>query len=184
MRSNREYLPIDSFSRTTYRESPCTPSASTTNLRKIAENRENRLVAQRHKDDAVMRQSRHCSNDRRFLATTHGTSADEDTRVLAPVAAFLPDPSGLVPEGFPLGWEVTIASWDAKDEGVVFLKSGWVAEDGDALVLGWSVHLLQYFFRESLLDLVEVAFAASLFDAFGFRLGEGLDMAPSGVLQR
>jgi hypothetical protein len=59
----------------------------------------------------------------------------------------------------------------------------WVGEDGDALVFGRSVHLLQNIFRESLFDLVEVAFAAGFFDAFGFGLGEGLDVAPCRVLR-
>ena len=118
-----------------------------------------------------MRQGRHGSNDRRLLATTQGTGTDEDTSILAPVAAGLPDLAGAVPESLPLRWEVAIPGWDAKDEGVVLLKSVWVAQHRDALVFGWCVHLLQHFFRESLWDLVEVAFAAGLFDAFSFGLG-------------
>jgi hypothetical protein len=59
----------------------------------------------------------------------------------------------------------------------------WVAKDGDTLIFRRSIHFLQNLIGESLFDLVEVALAAGLFDAFGFRLREGLDVAPCGVLR-
>jgi hypothetical protein len=112
----------------------------------------------------------HGSDDRRLLATTHRSSGDEDASVLAPITTRLPDASGLVPERLPLGREVAVTGWDAEEEGIVFLKRVWVAEDGDTLVFGRSIHFLQNLIGESLFDLVEVALAAGLFDAFGFRL--------------
>ena len=166
-----------------YRESTSAPWTTAANLRQITEQRERSLVAQRHKDDAMVRQRGHGSNGRGLLPTTHRSGGDEYTSVLPPIATLLPDASRLVPERLPLSREVAVAGWDAEKEGIVLLKLVWVAENGDALVFRRSVHFLQYVFGESLFDLVEVSLAASFFNAFGFRLGEGLDVAPCGVLK-
>lgn len=88
----------------------------------------------------------------------------------------------VVPEGFPLRGKVAVASGDAHEESVVLLEDGRVGDIRNRGVFGRSVHLGQDFLRQSLGDAVQVDGAAGFSDAFGFGFGEGLDMAPGGVL--
>lgn len=101
---------------------------------------------------------------------------------LAPVGTVLPLATSLVPEGLPLGREVTITGRDTEEEGIVLLESGRVLEGRDAAVLWRGVHLGQDLLRESLRDLVEVAGTAGGLDTLGLLLGNGLDVTPGGVL--
>lgn len=70
-----------------------------------------------------MGKRREGSNRRGLLPTANGAGGDEETGVFAPETARLPLPTGLVPEGLPLGWEVAVASGDAEEETVVGLCS-------------------------------------------------------------
>lgn len=114
---------------------------------------------------------------------TLGTSADEKTGVFAPEGARGPLATSPVPERFPLCREVAVASGDTHEEGIVLLEDGGVADLGDRGVLGRSVHLGQDLLGEGLRDAEEVDLTACLADALGLGLGEGLDMAPGGVLE-
>jgi hypothetical protein len=167
----------------TYREGTSTPSTTTTNLREIGKDWEDSLVAQWHVDDTMMGQSRHGSDASALLATTESTCAHEQTGILAPESTLLPLATSRIPEGLPLSWEIAVSGGDAEEEGIVLLKLAWVLDGWDAVVLWWSVHLLEDLSWECLLDLEEVDLATGLFNALGLLLREGLDVAPCGVLE-
>ena len=85
-----------------------------------------------------------------LLATALGTSRDEETSVLAPVATGGPDTAGLVPESLPLGREVTVTGGDTEQDGIVGKEVGRL---GNGVAgLGRSVHLGQDLFAEGLGD--------------------------------
>ena len=127
-----------------------TPGATTVDLLKVGKLTEGGLVAQGNVDETVVSQSAHGSNGSRLLATTEGTGGDEETGILAPVTTRGPDTASLVPEGFPLGREVTVASGNTEQNGIV-LKEGVRLGNG-VVGLGGSVHLGQDLIGESLGD--------------------------------
>jgi len=67
-------------------------------------------------------QSRHCGKSGALLSTALGAGSDEEAGVFAPVGTGLPLAAGGVPEGLPLGGEVSVAGGDAEEEGVVLLQ--------------------------------------------------------------
>lgn len=129
---------------------------------------------------------------------------------LAPESSRLPLSTSGVPEGFPLGGEVSISSVkqemleldqtkekkkkkrgtkrkeysrrDSKQKRIILLQRLGVVNDGILGSLTWCVHLGQDFLRESLGNLVDVDLSACCSDAFGFGLGESGDVAVHGVL--
>lgn len=129
---------------------------------------------------------------------------------LAPESSRLPLSTSRVPEGFPLGGEVSISSvkqemlesdqteerkkkkkkgekeeysrWDSKQKRIILLQRLGVVNDGIFGSLTRCVHLGQDFLRESLGNLVDVDLSACCSDAFGFGLGESGDVAVHGVL--
>ena len=122
-------------------------------LTQVGQLTEGGLVAQRNVDQAVVSKSAHGSKASGLLATTLGTGRDEQTSVLAPVAATGPDTTGLVPESLPLGGEVTVAGGDTEEESIVFGEVGRIFQHGD-VGLGRSVHLGQDLVGEGLGDPV------------------------------
>jgi len=99
--------------------------------------------------------------------------------------------------------DLTVTSRDTEENTIVLLKNGRVGEDlwymsvfrsienpivnifATHLVtslLGRSVHLLEDFLGESLLDLPHVALDTGLLDTTSFSFGESLDVAIHGVL--
>lgn len=125
-----------------------TPGATTVDLAEVGQLGEGGLVAQRDVEETVVSKGAHGSKGSGLLATTGGTGRDEETSILAPVATGSPDTSGLVPEGLPLGGEVTVASGDTEEDGIV-LQEGIGLRNGVAR-LGRGVHLGQDLIRESL----------------------------------
>lgn len=130
---------------------------------------------------------------------------------LAPESSRLPLSTSRVPEGFPLGGEVSIAAVkqemlesdqakeknkkklrgekgkeysrrDSKQKRIILLQRLGVVNDGILGSLTRCVHLGQDFLRESLGNLVDVDLSACCSDAFGFGLGESGDVAVHGVL--
>lgn len=129
---------------------------------------------------------------------------------LAPESSRLPLSTSRVPEGFPLGREVSISSVkqemleldqtkekkkkkrgtkrkeysrrDSKQKRIILLQRLGVVNDGILGSLTRCVHLGQDFLRESLGNLVDVDLSACCSDAFGFGLGESGDVAVHGVL--
>ena len=78
----------------------------------------------------MMHQGRHCRYRSTLLATSLGTSSDEQSHILAMEATRRPLLPGRVPKGLPLRREIAEAGWDAKEEGIVLLEGcgvdGWV----------------------------------------------------------
>jgi hypothetical protein len=121
-------------------------------LREVGELAERVLVSERNEGETVVSQSAHGGEGSGFLTTTGGTSGNEDTGRLAPVTTASPDTTGLVPEGLPLGGEVSVTGGDTEEDGVVLEESVGL---GDGVVTLWgSVHLGQDLLGESLGDPV------------------------------
>lgn len=97
-----------------------------------------------------MGQCTHARDDGALLSSSEGAGADEHAGVLAPEGARHPLAASLVPEGLPLGWEVTVSGGDTEYDGVVWLE---VLGLGDGVVgFGRGVHFGEDFFGEGLCD--------------------------------
>jgi hypothetical protein len=79
------------------------------------------------------------SNGSRLLSTSLCATRDEKSCVFTPESATAPLPSSSVPEGLPLRREVSVTSWNAEEEGVIFCESFGI-DDWDVR-LGRGVHL-------------------------------------------
>ena len=104
----------------------------------------------------MMRKSRHDSQRRGFLSTTHESSTQEHTGQFPMVPAARPDLAGAIPKGLPLRGEVAVAGGDTQEEAVVGLQGVGVIEDGNVGGLGRRVHLFEYGGGEGFGELVEV----------------------------
>lgn len=109
------------------------------------------LVSERDVDHSVVSDGGHGGNASRLLSTTLGSGGDEETGELAGVGTSGPLLAGAVPEGLPLGWEVTVSGWDTEEESVVLLEDLGV-DDWDRLGLWWSVHLAENLGGKGLAD--------------------------------
>lgn len=109
------------------------------------------LVTERDVDHSVVSDGGHGGNAGRLLSTTLGGGRDEETSELAGVGTSGPLLTGAVPEGLPLGREVTVSGWDTEEESVVLLEDLGV-DDWDRLGLWWSVHLSEDLGGEGLAD--------------------------------
>lgn len=127
-----------------------TPGATTVNLVEVGQERGRGLVAERNIDEAVVGEGAHGRDSSGLLATTGGTSGDEETGILAPVATGKPDGGGPVPEGLPLSGEVTVAGGDTEEDGIVLQEV--VGLSNGVAGLGRGVHLGQHVLREGLGD--------------------------------
>jgi hypothetical protein len=134
----------------TYSEGTSTPGATTVNLVQVAQLGEDGLVAQRNVDEAVVGESAHRGKGSRLLTTTLSTGRHEETGVLAPEATGGPNTTGLVPEGLPLGREVTVTGGDTEQNSVEGEEVGGL--NNGVASLGRSVHLAQDFLVEGLGD--------------------------------
>jgi len=134
----------------TYSKGTSTPGATTVNLSQVGKLGKGGLVTQRDVEEAVVSEGAHGSNGGRLLATTEGTSGDEQTSVFAPEATRGPDTAGAVPEGLPLSGEVTVTGGDTEEDGIV-VKESLVAGNRVGR-LGGSVHLGENVLREGLRD--------------------------------
>ena len=165
----------------TYSKGTSAPSATTMNLTEVGKLTEGSLVSQRDIEEAMVSEGAHGSESSRLLATTLGASRDEKTGILSPEATSGPDATGLVPESLPLGREVTVASGDPEENGIVLEElSGFGDRVGG---LGRSMHLLQDLIREGLGNLVHIGLATGSFNALLLGLGQLLDVAVHGVLE-
>jgi len=158
-----------------------TPGATTVNLVQVGEEREGGLVAQRNVDEAVVDKGAHGGQSSGLLTATRGSGGDEETSVLAVVATGGPDGAAGVPEGLPLSREVTVASGDTEEDGIVLQKVAGLSNGVGGL--GRGVHLGQDFLGKSLGDLEDVGLAASGLNALLLSLGQLLDVAVHRVLQ-
>lgn len=180
-----------------------TPRAAAVDRREVGQLTEHLGVAERHIDDAVVGEGAHGRNGSRLLATAETSSGDEETGRLAVETAGGPEPTGLVPEGPPLGREVAVSGGDAEEEAIVLLEDRRVLNDGDVGGLGRGVHLGEDLVGEGLGDsngyvsalvqvvnckvmvysLVEVGSATGLLNASLGSLSKLPDVAVHGVLE-
>lgn len=170
-------------------------------LFQVRQEPEGSLVAERNEVETVVSESAHGSNGGRLLTTTQGTRGDEQTGILAPVAAGGPDAAGLVPEGLPLGGEVAEAGGDAEEDGIVLEQVSRLSDGVGGL--GGGVHLAEDVGGEGfgnpgvpismngthksrLKDeedsLEDIGLAACGFDTLLLSLGQLGDVAVHGVL--
>lgn len=117
-------------------------------LAQVGQLSESVLVSQRDVDHAVVGKGAHGRDGSGLLTTAHGGSRDEHAGILAPEATGGPDAAGLIPEGFPLSREVTEASGDTEENGIVLEELTGLSNGVGGL--GRSVHLLQDLLGESL----------------------------------
>jgi hypothetical protein len=134
----------------TYSEGTSAPWGSTPDLAQISQQRERGLISQGDVDNAVMGHGAHGGDGSALLSATQGAGGDEEASVLAPVLAPLPLPACLVPEGLPLGGEVTVTGGDAEEEGVVCLEV--VGLNGRVVGFGGGVHFGENLLGEGLCD--------------------------------
>ena len=99
----------------------------------------------------MMGKSTHCGDGSALLSSPLRGGRNEQASVFSPVATSIPHLAGGIPEGFPLGREVTVASWNTQKESIVLLEllSG---NEGDVLALPRGVHFGEDLLWESLLD--------------------------------
>ena len=128
-------------------------------------------------------EGRHASQRSALLSSAHRRGRDEDADVLPVEAASLPLLASVVPEGLPLGGHVAVTGGNPDEEGVIFLELVG-GDDGDGFALARGAHLGEDVLWESLLDLVQVGFAAGGFDAGLLGFGELLDVPVHRVLGR
>lgn len=95
-------------------------------LAQVGELAESLGVTQRNVGDAVVNQGGHGSKGGRLLTTSGGGSGNEQTSELAVETTSLPLSTGSIPEGLPLGREVSVAGGDADQKGIVLGQSGGV----------------------------------------------------------
>lgn len=171
-------------------------------LFQVRQEPEGSLVTEGNEVETVVSESAHGSNGGRLLTTTQGTRGDEQTGILAPVAAGGPDAAGLVPEGLPLGREVAEAGGDAEEDGVVLEQVSRLSNGVRGL--GRGVHLAEDVGGEGFGDpgvlismngmdnsrlndneggsLEDIGLAACGFDTLLLGLGQLGDVAVHGVL--
>lgn len=148
----------------TYGEGTGTPGATTVDLGQVGELSEGGLVAERDVDEAVVSKRAHGGESSGLLTTTLGTGGDEETGVLSPETTGGPDAASLVPEGLPLGREVTVTGGDTEENGIV-LEEGLGLNDGVA-GLARGVHQGEDILRKSLLDPVVSSSASDMVARF------------------
>lgn len=127
-----------------------TPGGATVDLGQVGQLGKGVGVAQGDVDDAVVGEGGQGGDGGGLLAAAEGGGGDEEAGELAVEGTLLPLGTGVVPEGLPLGGEVSVPGGDTDQEGIVLGQLGWVVEDGDVRWLGGSVHLGQDFLREGL----------------------------------
>lgn len=108
------------------------------------------FVSKRHIDEAVVSERRHGSNGGGFLTASLSAGGDEKPGELLSIRSLGPLLASLVPEGLPLGGEVSVSSGNSKQDSVVFLEHSRVGENLDVGGLGGSVHLSEDVLGKSL----------------------------------
>lgn len=123
------------------------------NLLQVRNLCERRLVSERDVDNAMVRECGQGGNGGGLLSATRSCSRNKYTGILAPKCTSCPELSCGIPEGLPLGWEITVTSWDTKQECVIVRED--VGCNYGYVWLGWGIHLCQDFLRQRLGDSVK-----------------------------
>lgn len=108
-------------------------------------------VTQWYIDDAMVGKGTHCRNGSAFLSSTLRSGGNEQSTVFTPVTTIVPHVASGIPEGFPLGGEVSVTSWNTHKESIVF-RELFSRDEGDVFALLRDVHFGEDFLREGLLD--------------------------------
>ncbi len=108
-------------------------------------------VTQWYIDDAMMGKGTHCRNGSAFLSSTLRSGGNEQTTVFTPITTSEPHLASGIPEGFPLGGEIAVTSWNTHKESIVFLER-IRGDEGDVFALLWDVHFGEDILSEGLLD--------------------------------
>lgn len=106
------------------------------------------LVSEGNVDETVVGEGAHGGDRSRLLTSTHGSSGDEQSNVLAGESTLLPQGTSGVDEGLELAGEVSVTGGDTEDDTVV-VAEGISGSDG-VVTLGSGVHLGQDLLGESL----------------------------------
>lgn len=162
-------------------EGASAPWRATVDLLKVAQQSAGVLVAQWNVDQTVVGEGGHGVGSSHFLATAWGAGGDEDGCELAVESALAPKAAGGINEGLPLGWEVTVSSWDTEEESVI-LSQGLGGSDR-VVGLWWSMHFLEDLRGKRLWDLVQVGSTAGSLDTLLDGKGHLADVAPGGVVK-
>lgn len=93
----------------------------------------------------------HCGDGSALLSSPLRSGGDEQATVFPPVTTSIPHLAGGIPEGFPLGREVAVASWNTHQESIVLLEL-FSGDEGDILALPRGVHFGEDLFGEGLLN--------------------------------
>jgi hypothetical protein len=129
------------------------------------------LVSKRHKDDALVHERAQARNHRALLTTALSARGYENAGIFPMISSRCPLLACLVPEGLPLGGEVTVSGgrrmlgmWifkggardipggDTKEERVEGLELRRVGEGFDVCRFGGCVHFGEDFVGEGLCD--------------------------------
>ena len=108
-------------------------------------------VTEWYVDDAMMGKSTHCRDGSALLASPLRGGGNEQTTVFTPVTTSIPHLACGIPEGFPLGREVAVASWNTYEESIVLLEL-FSGDERDILALPRGVHFGEDLLGEGLLD--------------------------------
>ena len=108
-------------------------------------------VTQWYVDDAMMSKGTHRRNGSALLSSPLRRGGNEQSTIFTPVTTSEPHLASGIPEGFPLGWEVPVTSWNTHKESIVFLKL-FSGDEGDVLALLRDVHFGEDILREGFLD--------------------------------
>ena len=135
----------------TCRKSTGAPWTSTFDFIGVRHRCEGFGITQGYIDDAMMGKGTHCRNGSAFLSSTLRSGGNEQTTVFTPVTTSEPHLASGIPEGFPLGGEVSVTSWNTHKESIVFLEL-FSGDEGDVFALLRDVHFGEDFLREGLLD--------------------------------
>ncbi len=71
------------------------------------------------------------------MASSGGSSRDEDTGIFAPVGTIGPLVACSIPESLPLRGKVAVACRDTEEEGIIIFEYLGIVEDFDCVVFGW-----------------------------------------------
>ena len=132
----------------TYSEGTSTPGRSTANLGDIGQDGESVLVSEGNEDETEVSKGAHGGDSSRLLTSSHGSSGDEQSSVLAGECTLLPQSTGGVDERLELAGEVSVTGGDAEDDTVIVREVAGLS-DGVA-PLGRSLHLGEDLGGESL----------------------------------
>ena len=108
-------------------------------------------VTQWYIDDAMMGKGAHCRKGSALLSSPLRSGGNEQATVFTPVTTSEPHLASGIPEGFPLGGEISVTSWNTHKESIVFLEL-FSGDEWDVFALLRDVHFGEDILRQGLFD--------------------------------